>query len=215
MQIRYNFNHRCVIELGKHPEDDLTAYLGINTDSAVDFGLLPTAEFEREYNKVASKPRPNAVMLAAQLWSESTLPKTPQAQAALAVLLTNPEPSVDEIINSVTNLNEGDIIMSTTTASKKTTSKKTGGKRSAKEMKNAKKKSIKKKAGKKAAAPAKTSKKATGDGYKGHRAGSTKGKMHKFFDEKKPDRQKFIAKCEAEGLAASTASSWYGTWNKK
>jgi hypothetical protein len=51
-------------------------------------------------------------------------------------------------------------------------------------------------------------------GYKGHRAGSRKEAMHKYVDEKKPERQDFIAHCVDKGLAAGTAASWYQSFKK-
>ena len=58
-------------------------------------------------------------------------------------------------------------------------------------------------------------KKEKAEGYKGHRAGSRKEAMHKYMDEKKPERAEFIAQAvEKHGLAAGTASSWYQSFKK-
>ena len=58
-------------------------------------------------------------------------------------------------------------------------------------------------------------KKEKAEGYKGHRPGSRKEAMHKYVDEKKPERAEFIAHAvEKHGLAAGTASSWYQSFKK-
>ena len=49
-----------------------------------------------------------------------------------------------------------------------------------------------------------------GNGYKGHREGSRKEKIHKIFDEKGADAA--IKAAEKEGLASITARSWIYSW---
>lgn len=51
------------------------------------------------------------------------------------------------------------------------------------------------------------------EGYKDHRAGSNKGKVHKVFDEKGKDAA--IKKAVALELSESTARTWCSTWGKK
>lgn len=60
----------------------------------------------------------------------------------------------------------------------------------------------------KPAAKAKT--KATGDGYKGHREGSRKGKVHEAYDDKGPEAAMKLA--DKLGIAESSARSWIGSW---
>lgn len=51
------------------------------------------------------------------------------------------------------------------------------------------------------------------EGYKGHRAGSNKGKVHMVFDEK--GKEAAIKKAEALDLETSTARTWCSQWAKK
>lgn len=50
------------------------------------------------------------------------------------------------------------------------------------------------------------------EGYKGHRVGSNKGKVHQVFDEKGKDAA--IKKAEALDIQTSTARTWCSTWSK-
>jgi hypothetical protein len=61
---------------------------------------------------------------------------------------------------------------------------------------------------------------ANGDGYKGHRADSNKGRAHELFDKagaakaSKEDIAKLVAKVEAMGIKATTARAWFGAWRR-
>jgi hypothetical protein len=61
---------------------------------------------------------------------------------------------------------------------------------------------------------------ANGDGYKGHRADSNKGKAHELFDKaggakaSKEDVAKIVPKVEAMGIKATTARAWFGAWRR-
>jgi hypothetical protein len=57
-------------------------------------------------------------------------------------------------------------------------------------------------------APAK--KAASGDGYKGHRAGSTKGDVHQAYDKQGADAAMKLA--VKKGIKESSARSWIGSW---
>lgn len=48
------------------------------------------------------------------------------------------------------------------------------------------------------------------EGYKGHRDGSAKGKVHQTFDEKGKDAA--IARAKKLGKAESTARTWVSEW---
>jgi len=61
----------------------------------------------------------------------------------------------------------------------------------------------------------KAKKPAAEKGYKGHRAGSRKEAAHKYFDEKKPTREAFVAYCAKLGLAEVTSSNRYRLWSAK
>jgi len=104
---------------------------------------------------------------------------------------TDPLPSTEDHSTD----REGDTKMSTTKTTKKSVTKKAAPK-----SKKAKATTPKK-------APAKK-------GYKGHRAGSRKEKAHKFFDDKKPTREQYIAFCKKLDIKESTASSWYQAMKK-
>lgn len=52
----------------------------------------------------------------------------------------------------------------------------------------------------------------TTEGYKGHRPGSRKEKLHKIFDEGGPE--KAVKAAEKEGIAASTIRTWMSSWRR-
>lgn len=53
----------------------------------------------------------------------------------------------------------------------------------------------------------------TTEGYKGHRPGSNKGKLHKVFDEK--GREAAILAAERAGIKKGTISSWMWSWGSE
>lgn len=125
-------------------------------------------------------------------FQNSELSITDKARRMMEALRANPNavvPVAAENADSIST-NEGEATMST----KKTKTKKAPKAKAPKAPKAAKAKIEK--------------------GYKGHRNGSRKETMHKFMDEKKPERQEFIAHAEKLGLTAGTASSWYQSFKK-
>lgn len=62
-------------------------------------------------------------------------------------------------------------------------------------------------------APAKKAAAASGEGYKGHRAGSRKETVHKVFDDK--GRDAAIKKAADLGIQENTAKGWLYSWGSK
>jgi hypothetical protein len=81
-----------------------------------------------------------------------------------------------------------------------------GGKSDAKGGKDKDKGSDKKSSGRKSSSPVGK----PGDGYKGHRSGSRKEKIHRIFDEKGADAA--FKAGEKEELSQATIRTWIGSW---
>lgn len=73
------------------------------------------------------------------------------------------------------------------------------------------KKSVKKASAKKT--NGKTVAKTNGDGYKDHRPGSTKGKVHQMFDKLGPDKAR-VAVTKQKLCAPTTLNSWFSEFRK-
>jgi hypothetical protein len=81
------------------------------------------------------------------------------------------------------------------------------------ESKMAAKKTVKRKTAK--TTKAKTTIKASGngDGYKGHREGSTKGKVHQMYDKLGPAKAR-VAVTKAKMCKPNTLSGWFSEFKK-
>jgi len=77
----------------------------------------------------------------------------------------------------------------------------------------------KKRRSKRSDAKSEKDKKAAGEGYKGHRAGSLKGQAHKLFDDKfgqeEVTRKEIIGAIAKLGVADCTAASWYQAFRRQ
>lgn len=53
------------------------------------------------------------------------------------------------------------------------------------------------------------------DGYKGHRAGSTKGELHQWLDENTDaTRPEFVEQATSRGISVSTARGWFSAFRR-
>lgn len=52
------------------------------------------------------------------------------------------------------------------------------------------------------------------EGYAGHRSGSLREELHKWFDEERPEREEFLQRCLDRGLSAATARNRFRQFNK-